>query len=228
MKYGKTLTSTLFLAVAVVIALLSTTSSAQLLQPWKLTPIKAAPPVPAIPVTVTNTPLPVTVTNSVTVGNAVAISGPVTVGNPTTSPVPVRDVDNPANEPYLFYLCLSGGTLSSECTSDPISYFPTITASGKTVKRFVSEFVSGKCDAADDTHFINAGIRHATSFGGFSYGHTIPVVSMPSPPGYNDYAFAQEMHIFGNPGDGMAGGFAYWGAGNYFCSYVVEGYFVTQ
>jgi len=227
--FRRTLTSTLFALVAFAIPVLNALpSSAQLLQPWKLAPIKAAPVVPAIPVIVTNTPLPVSVTNPVTVGNSLTIGSPVTVGNSVTSPVPTRDVDNLANEPYLFFVCLAGGTLASQCTSDPISLFPTTTASGKTVKRFVSEFVSGHCDAADDTHFISAGVRHAFSGGGFGYGHSIPVVNMPSPPGFNDYVFAQEMHIFGNPGEGMAGGFSYWGGGNYYCAYTIEGYFVTQ
>jgi len=127
--FRRTLTSTLFALVAFAIPVLNALpSSAQLLQPWKLAPIKAAPPVPAIPVIVTNTPLPVSVTNPVTVGNSLTIGSPVTVGNSVTSPVPTRDVDNLANEPYLFFVCLAGGTLASQCTSDPISQPPPLRA----------------------------------------------------------------------------------------------------
>ncbi len=217
----KTIASTILGAVVFSLGS-SLTSSAQLLQPWKLTPIKAAPPVPAIPVLVTNTSLPVTVSNALTIAN------PVTVGNATTNPVPTRDVDNSANEPYEFYVCLSGGTLASFCTSDPIHLFPTQTLSGKTIKRFVSEYISGSCQTADDTHFLNAGVRHAFSGGGFGLAHTIPLVSMPGNPGTNFYAFGQQVKLYGNPGEGMAGGFAYWGGGNYFCGYTIAGYFVTQ
>src|SRR5215468_3153684 len=74
-----------------------------------LVPIAAAPPTPAIPVTVTNTPLPVTGTVNANISAPVAVSAlpaitgsvnatltnaSVSVNNAATSPVLVRNVDD--------------------------------------------------------------------------------------------------------------------------------------
>jgi hypothetical protein len=92
-------------------------------------PVKAAG---AAPVTVVNTPLPISGSVSATqsgswnvgvtgvptvnlgTGNAIGINGPVLVGNPATSPVLVSDVDNPARHALqLNNACGIGGTVIS-------------------------------------------------------------------------------------------------------------------
>jgi hypothetical protein len=81
-KFRKTPLYRIFGLVTLAIPILTATPSSAQLQLAKLVPVKAAPPVPAIPVTVTNTPLPVTISSPVTVANPLTLSGPITVGNP--------------------------------------------------------------------------------------------------------------------------------------------------
>ena len=81
-KFRKTPLYRVFGLVTLAIPILTATPSSAQLQLAKLVPVKAAPPVPAIPVTVTNTPLPVTISSPVTVANPLTLSGPITVGNP--------------------------------------------------------------------------------------------------------------------------------------------------
>jgi len=226
-KFRKTPLYRIFGLVTLAIPILTATPSSAQLQLAKLVPVKAAPPVPAIPVTVTNTPLPVTISSPVTVANPLTLSGPITVGNPGTNPVQARDVDNPANEPFEFVLCSSNGSGLSLCI--PFSEtLPTTTASGKTVKRFVAEYVSGTCDTIPDTNITRISIIHGFPDGGTGLGHYFVPVSVPGPPGFGNYDFAQQTRIYGNPGDRMILGLSYWGSGNYSCLMYVSGYLVTQ
>jgi hypothetical protein len=225
----ETLTPIVLGIVTIAIPLLnSLPSSAQILQPWKLIPVKAAPPVPAIPVLVTNTtPMPVAVSNPVTVGNTLTIGNPITVGNAASNPVPTRDVDNPANEPFEFVLVTCQGTGLDPCFPNDTETFPTTSPSGKPVKRFVAEYVSANCATTPDTHIVDLSMIHAFPTG-VGLGHRFLAVSVPAAPGFNYYEVAQLTRLYGNPGEGMKLGISSWGAGNYSCLAYVSGYFVTQ
>jgi hypothetical protein len=91
---------------------------------------------------VTNT-VPVQVNGTANVSGAVSITGTPSVNPSNTSLAPLflRDVDNPANEPFEW----------EDSSSDPVSGFtvfldvPSTTADGRTVKRLVIEEVSIKC-----------------------------------------------------------------------------------
>lgn len=216
------------LIVCVISLLSALPCNAQLLQTWRLTPIKAAPPIPAIPVIVTNNPLPVSVTNPVTVGNSLTIGSPVTVGNAATNPVLTRDIDNPANEPYEFILCASAGSSLSTCFPRSETFANTTPFSGKTIKRFVAEYVSGKCDTTADTHIVDVDVIRQFSDGLVGMGHHFVPVSVAGSPGFGEYVFAQQTRLYRNPGETMAPGVSYWGDGNYSCLFSVSGYYVTQ
>jgi len=99
---------------------------------------------------------------------------------------------------------------------------------GKTVKRFVAEYVSGTCDTIPDTNITRISIIHGFPDGGTGLGHYFVPVSVPGPPGFGNYDFAQQTRIYGNPGDRMILGLSYWGSGNYSCLMYVSGYLVTQ
>ena len=118
--------------------------------------VPAPPPTPAIPVTVVNTPLPVQGTVTANIGNAavpvtgtVAVSTlpPISLGNTETTPMFVRDVDNPARRPVLGSCDMvnaPGGGFQS-CNIgfySPSGNFTTV----PTGSRLVIEYVSGELD----------------------------------------------------------------------------------
>jgi hypothetical protein len=193
----------------------------------------------SLPVRVVNTPLPVTVGGSVTVGNPVTIGGPVTIGNPVTiggpvtvgnpveNPVLTRDVDNPAEEPFEFYLCEGSGTWGSYCPPGGGSrLIPTTSdATGKTVKRFVAEYASGSCQAAADTYLTQVSLIRTFSYGNGMAHYFVPV--NVGTPGANNYTFGQLTRLYYDPGQSVTAGVARVGADQY-CIVAVSGHFVTE
>jgi hypothetical protein len=181
---------------------------------------------PAVPVRVTNTPLPVTV-GPVTIGNPITIGNPVTIGNPAANPVLTRDVDNPANEPFEFTLCWGSGTWGSYCPAGSGTHLVPVTSylTSKTVKRLVVEYASAWCQAATDTSI--SAVYLARSFGdGHGIGHYFVPVTVAA-PGTNNYVVAQQTRLYYNPGEGVAAGVARQGA-DQLCSWSVSGHLVTE
>lgn len=205
----------------------------------------------SLPVRVTNTPLPVqgsvnaVITNpSVPVSGTVNVSSlpavqlsgtpAVTVENADTSPVPIRDVDHPANEPFSASLCTFNSVISgTSCESfyqDRVTV-PT-TSSGKTVKRLVIEFVSGICDIPHpDTYLFNLslliGLGEAIPP---SRNHYLVPVSVPNlSGGPKQYASTQQTRIYANPGQSVT---IDWGVRGgdlrAVCHFTLEGSLITQ
>lgn len=94
MSFKKILSLSLGLLVLATVAVLITTGTVGA-QSLRLNPIAAAPPTPSLPVTVVNTPLPVTGTVNANIGTpSVNINGTPTVNaNVTTSPTAPLYVD---------------------------------------------------------------------------------------------------------------------------------------
>lgn len=172
-------------------------------------------PLPVVSVKVTNTPLPVQGTVNANVTNTVPVSGTVAVNslpaislnNNTTSPLFVRDVDNPARQPVLGacdLIQVSGPTFQScdvhFATDVPaFSGFITIPAG----YRLVIEYVSGEVDLPTGTAIPSAfGVRSSLGtapafsyedvefdprFNGTSFGQDV-------------YKIAQQTRIYEDPG----------------------------
>lgn len=228
-------------------------------------PVPAQAPPPSLPVRVVNTPLPVqgtvnanvtnasipvtgTVTASIagtpnvnaTVANTVAVTGAVAVSslpNNATSPIYVRDVDNPAREPFSASLCADGGV------PDPIqtcgTFFsstltvPNVTADGKTVIQLVIDYVSGVCNAyqgADPTSIT------ITIPAGVTSNYLVPIKTYgPNSFHLDALVFAQETRLYVAAGTTIQFGDSYeTDAGSFgnpvsnHCFANVVGHFVTQ
>ena len=117
----------------------------------------AAEPKPQ-PVQVVNTvsqPVPTTVQGTPTmnlgIGNTVGISGPVNVGNDATSPLPVRDVDNPAR--FAFHSNRSN-TMSAGEDELLLDFFPVVPAG----KRLVIEYVSVRASLPVGQRIVSASV----------------------------------------------------------------------
>ncbi|HTF25821.1 MAG TPA: hypothetical protein VK937_18210 [Candidatus Limnocylindria bacterium] len=130
-------------------------------------PTTAQFPPPVVPVKVTNTPLPVTVSNFPAI-QSVNFNGapqPVFFSNTTATPLFTRDVDNPVRQPVFgscdaINLSPVNGFVSCDISFiSPTSNFSSVPAG----KRLVIEFVSGEADVPTGTKPLEFGIR--TSLG---------------------------------------------------------------
>ncbi len=172
------------------------------------TPPKGAPVV--VTNSVTN-PVPVTGTVTSTVSgniNANIINTPsVTPSNTSTTPLFVRDVNNPIKEPFYRTLCFSGSSAPFACTLQPSFTVPTTTADGKMVERLVIEFVTGQCNSVSNAQVpfvvLTEGLYdpEATTFISNVFPFSAPVVSAFSPQQLQ--AFAQQTTIYATPGKGI-------------------------
>jgi hypothetical protein len=117
----------------------------------------ASPPPPSVPVTVVNNPLQVAGTVNANIGtptvnvaslppvSATPTNSSITVANPVTSPLPVHDVNDPADNPYSASACFSPSGVEG-CTPAASTFtVPSTTPSGQAVKQLVVDFVSGTC-----------------------------------------------------------------------------------
>jgi hypothetical protein len=206
----------------------------------------------SLPVRVTNTPLPVQgsvnaiitnpsvpVSGTVNVSSlpAVQLSGTptVTVGNAETSPVLIRDVDHPANEPFSAATCSenNSGGLPQPCLPDlHRSFVVPTTVSGKTVKRLVIEYISGHCEGTPGTYLLDLRVGVDVSLASGRIHHLVPVL-LPNVNGAgNVYAVAQQTRIYVDPGKDVDVG---WGAirsaagdNALVCNVQIDGSLVTQ
>jgi hypothetical protein len=163
----------------------------------RLSSVVAAPPPPAIPVTVTNTPLPVS-------GNVSAtISGIPTVNltNNSNNPLFVRDVDN-ARQPILGGCAIiladtskftSCNLLFTDSTGATLTAVPT-------GKRLVIEWVSGEFDfmptGTIPMHFALQVVT-ANAGTGFSF---VPTKVGAVNSAYDQYQIGQQTRLYSDPG----------------------------
>jgi hypothetical protein len=138
----------------------------------------------------------------------------------------VRDVDNPATEPFQSFLCWSEGTMFTQCPPDGNTFtIPSSTSSGATVKRFVFEYLSGSCQSGPGIAIT--GVYLIIPAGGV--GHNVVPVNVTAYPNLeNDYAFAQQTRLYANPGQTVQIGISRIGGPIDTCIMSFSGYFVTQ
>ncbi|HEY1272159.1 MAG TPA: hypothetical protein VGF08_09255 [Terriglobales bacterium] len=175
----------------------------------------------SLPVRVTNTP-------AVTVGN------PVTVGNNSSNPVSTRDADHPANEPFSVHLCAFNDFDGvSPCEGVHRSAAVPTTRSGKTVKRLVIEYVSGKCEMSRaDTFLLSIELGVDEGLASERIHYLVPVSVPNVSGGPNMYAIAQQTRIYVDPGQNVGIGLELRGASadnwDTVCHFQVEGSLITQ
>ena len=110
------------------------------------------------------------------------------------APLFVRNVNEPADEPFQTELCFPPG--SDFCQShDVTSGFtvPTTTDSGQTVRRMVVEYVSGTCFGG--LQYFEAQVHSVVNGGAGVRHHVVPV---PGEPGWLN--IAQQLRIYADPG----------------------------
>jgi hypothetical protein len=163
----------------------------------RLHSIAAAPPTPAIPVTVANTPLPVTGNVSATINGTPTVN----LTNSSNNPLFVRDVDN-ARQPIL------GGCPiilvdTSRFASCNLSFTDVNGAALTAVplgKRLVIEWVSGEFDflptGSLPLHFALQVVT-ANAGTGFSF---VPTKIGAVNSAYDQWQISQQTRLYSDPG----------------------------
>jgi hypothetical protein len=145
----------------------------------------------------------------------------VQVTNTASSPVPNRDVDNPATEPFDASLCNSDVATGDPCSGVGKNFtVPTTTPDGRAVARAVIEQVSGNC-LTTETRLL---IVELSPVGG---AH--PSTYLPTPIDTNGNSiFSLLVKMYLNPGEevAMASGIA--GIGDFTCNLSVVGHLVAK
>jgi len=166
-------------------------------------PVVAAPPTPAVPVDVTNTPLPVTGNVNATISGtpAVTISGmptlaiasgaAVSVNNAATNPVLVSDVNNPAYNPIIGLCTVSQNTCNFSLFTETIPGGTTTIPAGF---EFVIDSVSG-------TFFVPTGavpnlVEVAAQMAGANYAVYFNPVLQGTAASLTYYTVSQATRIF--------------------------------
>lgn len=172
-------------------------------------PAVPAPPATAsIPVTVVNTPLSVQGTVTANIGNAavpvtgtVAVSTlpPISFGNTETSPMFVRDVDNPARHP-VFGGCdlinVPGGGFQS-CNINfyaPSGNFTSVPPGNRLVIEYVSGELNLPTSAIPDEFNVRTSLSNAYTGISFDPRFVGPV------PGADLWKVSQQTRIYEDPG----------------------------
>ncbi len=122
----------------------------------------------------------------------VGINGSVNIGNPAASPVPVRDVDNPARQPFQwpFVWSVAPGSF------DEFSPFVTVPAG----KRLVIETISVQATADVVSHIR---IRIQTTADGQLSGHFIDVANRGGAAGLTNFHGTHAVRIYADPGSSV-------------------------
>ena len=148
------------------------------------TSVYAAPPF-ARDVNVVNTPLPVDVTNT-----SLDVTGTVLVANPSTDPVLVRDVDNPAPEPFQTTVLVSvseGNAVGSESMAIPPG------------KQLVVEHVSAVVSLPIGQKVIRVGVKTELSGSGL-VEHFLPATLQGTQTADRDIFIAsQQTRLYADP-----------------------------
>jgi len=189
-----------------------------------LAPSKPATASGSAPVTVMNTPLPVQGTVSASQsgtwnvgingtptvnvsslpaiqfasGNTVGINGPVQVGNDAANPAVVRDVDNPARQPFQKLICVAFGNEANNCGALVNGF--TVQAG----RRLVIEQVSGSCELESGTVLVSVAL--GTQVGSLDVvAHFLPLPPPPTPTPTVVYSssFNHVTRIYADPGSGV-------------------------
>lgn len=138
----------------------------------------------------------------------------------------VRDVDNPANEPFQSFICFSEGSTFTQCpASDTTFTIPSTAPSGAAAKRFVFEHLSGTCSSGAGIAITM--VQFLIPVGGIAHV-LVPVNVTANPAVGNDYAFSQQVRLYASPGQSVQMGIARAGGPNDSCFISFSGYFVTQ
>ena len=118
----------------------------------------------------------------------VGINGNVTVGNTASSPVLVRDVDNPARHPFQKLLC--SGLANFACQGAPPSF--TVDSG----KQLVIEFVAWSCTTQSSSSISSVVLISAPSSGDFNGAFWLSV----PPLGPSATSFASQLtRIYAGP-----------------------------
>lgn len=250
MNFKKTLSLSLGLVVLGIGAVLIGTGTVGASP--HLNSVIAAPTPPSVPVTVVNPSLAVTGSVNANIGtptvnvaslptvNATLTNSSITVANPNTSPLPVHDVNDPADNPYSATACFSpSGTGGCTTAASTFTVPSTLTPSGQAVKQLVVDFVSGTCYSATGGEVTNLSLL-VTPPSGVNYYQTqyaatfVPVQTL-SAAGNVSYAYSQQTRTYVLPGSTITfeasyntqylGGTA---PPPLFCDTNVQGHFVTQ
>ena len=117
------------------------------------------------------------------------INGSVNIGNSATSPVPTRDVDNPARQPFQWpFVWFVPPGLASE-------FSPSVTVPAG--KCLVIETVSAQA-VADVSTFMR--LRILTTANGQLVGHFIDVENRGTAGGLNNFHGTHAVRIYADPG----------------------------
>lgn len=209
-----------------------------------LMPQKTATATGGAPVTVLNTPLPVTgtvnaavsgsigvnnfpgnqsvsITNpSVPVSGSVGVTGTVSVANSSASPVPTFATDNPARNSYQAafwsdpYFCQQSNGCANQVT------LPTTNSTGQPLQRIVIQLVTVECNYPQTVAISNTvvGSRPFSSTGLFTHGFDAPKASS----GIGSAVL--QGPIYADPGSNLV----LWSNAAFDCGVMISGYLVTQ
>lgn len=124
----------------------------------------------------------------------------VTVDNTDNNPVPVREVNNPGNNPFKTALCVEFGGLTCPSGEPRSITVPTTTPTGQTVKRIVIEYVSGICTVTlnPTATFGEVGVVNVQA--ALASSRTAHFFFPRAIPGANSDGFSSATRIYGDPG----------------------------
>ena len=126
-------------------------------------------------------------------------------------------------------LCEGDGPLGAACApGQNMSPVPATSPTGKTVKRFVAEYVSGTCRAEAGTSIVSVELTRLLSNNVATFAHSfVPVVT--GTDGTQTFqVFSQQIRLYYSPGESLFVGHSRVGPAGHQCSWTVSGYFVTQ
>jgi hypothetical protein len=167
------------------------------------------------------------------------IATAVQVVNTASQPVPNRDVDNPAKEPFQANMCIDAGTQFGNCRLGGLPGFvqvPTTTTDNAVVKRLVIEYVDAVCfvngsgliTAWGLSITVNENVQNVQS--GLPSGelvHDFLPQLAPGSPG--PLLISQQTRLYADPGTVVGSSIADTaGVTGYQCQGTITGHLVTQ
>jgi hypothetical protein len=163
----------------------------------------------------------------------------VQVVNTPSQPIPNRDVDNPANEPFQATFCIDSGTNFGNCKLGGIPGFitvPTTTSDNAAVKRLVIEDAEAFCTIS--------GSGSVTAWGlSITVNENVQSVPLGGPSGELEHIFvpqlapgttylflvSQQTRLYADPGTIIGQSIADIGNfSGYQCKATLTGHLVTQ
>jgi len=163
----------------------------------------------------------------------------VQVTNTAANPVPILDVNTPAEEPFQTQLCSGFGQFGNQCIAPLFFVVPSTTTDGASVKRLVIEDFSGICTTSPTSgNTFVEGISVQTSVNENAVNSVssitvfAPVAPPPQPAISRDQIFSQPVRLYADTGSNVelqpsAVGTDVVGA-DVICVATVNGYLVTK